>query len=476
MGKKSITKNYLFNMMYEVFLLLTPILVTPYVARVLTSSGVGQYSFTFSIASYFVSFANFGFVFYSQREVAKYQDEKDKQKIVFWELVLCRAIFVAISLVVYILTINFGGFDSKYLVLFLILSLNIISILFDITFYFKGNDQFGKIVFRNILIRLLGIIATFVLVKSPADVWIYTLIQSGMLILGALSLWPFLPKGFFSFDKNQINIKKHIIPAAKLFLPALAGSLYAFLDKSILGIILKSDSANGMYEQAEKMVKMCMTVITSLSAIMITRNSDEFSKGNHEQLSKNVEFTMSFCFLLGIPLAFGIAVVSSNFSPWYFGAGYDAVPALMKIFAPIIFISGLGTVLGQSFFVAIGEDNKFIISVVVGSIINLVLNILMISLWGVYGAAIATVLAELSQLILLLYFAKKQINFGKVILNNWRRISAGIIMFVLCWLIQSNLRSSIINTAIIMIAGMATYCLVLLVTKDPVLKMIKRKH
>lgn len=475
MKKKNITKNYLFNMMYEVFLLLTPILVTPYVSRVLTSSGVGQYSFTFSIVSYFVSFANFGFVFYSQREIAKHQEDKEKQKLIFWELVICRGGFVLGSLIVYLILVFSGTFDIRHQSLLLFLSLNIISVLFDITFLFKGNDLFGKIVLRNIVIRLIGIVAIFLLVKTPNDVWLYTLIQSGMLILGAVSLWPFLPKGFFVFDWSKLEIKKHILPAAKLFLPALAGSLYAFLDKSLLGIILKSDIDNGMYEQAEKMVKMCLTVITSLSAIMITRNANEYSKGNQEQLRRNVEFTMGFCFLLGIPLSFGIAAVSGNFSPWYFGMGYADVPLLMRIFAPIIFVSGMSTVLGQSYFVAIGEDNKFIATVIFGALINLVLNIILIPLWRSAGAAVATVFSEIFQLILLLVFARKTINFVEVLKENMNRVIAGGAMFLVCWGVQLKLQPSFINTVLITTAGILVYLVLLFITKDSSFKLITQR-
>ncbi len=65
--EKSATKNYMYNMIYQVVALIVPLVVTPYISRVLGSNGVGEYSFTYSIISYFVLFGIFGFGYYAQR-------------------------------------------------------------------------------------------------------------------------------------------------------------------------------------------------------------------------------------------------------------------------------------------------------------------------------------------------------------------------------------------------------------------------
>ena len=80
-GKSKVLKNYTLNMLYEVFLLIIPIFVTPYVARVLGEDGSGQYSFTFSVNSFFVLFAALGFNYYAQRLVASHQGKKKQQSI-----------------------------------------------------------------------------------------------------------------------------------------------------------------------------------------------------------------------------------------------------------------------------------------------------------------------------------------------------------------------------------------------------------
>ncbi len=51
---KSIRHNYIYNLLYEVFALLTPLITTPYISRVLGAEGVGIYSYTYATAQYFV--------------------------------------------------------------------------------------------------------------------------------------------------------------------------------------------------------------------------------------------------------------------------------------------------------------------------------------------------------------------------------------------------------------------------------------
>ena len=74
-NRKNIKKNYVFNVIYQLFLMIVPLVVTPYVSRVLLPEGVGKYSFTSSIITYFTIFGALGFGFYAQREIAKHQNE-----------------------------------------------------------------------------------------------------------------------------------------------------------------------------------------------------------------------------------------------------------------------------------------------------------------------------------------------------------------------------------------------------------------
>ena len=58
MPKKSITRNYLYNLAYQILILVLPLVTTPYLARVLGAEGTGIYSYTYTIVNYFVLFGS----------------------------------------------------------------------------------------------------------------------------------------------------------------------------------------------------------------------------------------------------------------------------------------------------------------------------------------------------------------------------------------------------------------------------------
>ena len=59
----------MYNLLYEVFMLIVPIAVTPYVSRTLGENASGQYSYMFSIVTYFTLFAALGFVQFEQSHI-----------------------------------------------------------------------------------------------------------------------------------------------------------------------------------------------------------------------------------------------------------------------------------------------------------------------------------------------------------------------------------------------------------------------
>lgn len=472
-GKSKVLKNYTLNMLYEVFLLIIPIFVTPYVARVLGEDGSGQYSFTFSVNSFFVLFAALGFNYYAQRLVASHQGKKKQQSIDFWEVFIVRLIPCSITLFVYLVSILSGLYGDKYSQLMLILTFNIIAVIFDINFFFQGNEDFAKIVFRSIIIKTLSIVCIFTFVKHSGDLWIYTLIQSLTLLLSNLAIWVYMPRYLLKISFADIHPLKHLKPTMVLFIPTLALSVYTLLDRTLIGLITHDDAENGNYEYAEKLVKMILTVLTSLGTVLSPRNAKRFAEGDVEGVEKNIYHTSRFVMFLGVPLMFGTIAISDNLIPWYLGAGYDKAAMLMKLLAPLVIIIGLSNVFGRQFLIPSNQDKKFTIAIVCGALTNLILNIILISILKSYGAAIATVIAETTVTCVMLYYIRDSIHFTQIIKTSWKYWVIGFAMFLVCYLLSHYLSPSIIHTAGIAIVGMFIYLLGIFIIKDDFLNDVK---
>ena len=75
--KKSIAKNYIYNLIYQMLTILLPLITTPYLSRVLGAEAIGIYGYTISIVTYFILFGTLGVSMYGQREIAyKAEDKK----------------------------------------------------------------------------------------------------------------------------------------------------------------------------------------------------------------------------------------------------------------------------------------------------------------------------------------------------------------------------------------------------------------
>ena len=84
MKQKSISKNYLYNLFYQILVIVMPLITTPYLSRVLGAEAIGIYSYTLSIATYFILFGTLGISLYGQREIAYVQEDDKKRSITFW--------------------------------------------------------------------------------------------------------------------------------------------------------------------------------------------------------------------------------------------------------------------------------------------------------------------------------------------------------------------------------------------------------
>ncbi|KLD58249.1 hypothetical protein WP50_27695 [Lactiplantibacillus plantarum] len=81
-----IVKNYLYNVGYNVLILLTPLLTVPYISRVLGPSGVGINATTNSVITYFLLAGTVGITIYGNREIAFIRDDHRKRSQTFWEI------------------------------------------------------------------------------------------------------------------------------------------------------------------------------------------------------------------------------------------------------------------------------------------------------------------------------------------------------------------------------------------------------
>ena len=463
MAKKSIMKNYIYNLSYQILTLILPIVTTPYLARVLGATGVGIYGYTFSICTYFNLFGSLGVALYGQREIAYNQDNKTKRNKIFYEIIALRFITMTISILIYAFCFMRKG---EYSIYYRILVLELLATAFDISWFFQGLEEFKKTVIRNILVRIVAVSLVFIFVKKSTDLYKFVLIYSLADLIGNLSLWIYLPRYLRGKSVGKIYIFKHLVPILMLFIPQISNQLYKMLDTTMIGKLVADKSETGFYEQAQKIVRLLITIVTSLGIIMIPRIANTFEKGNNKKIVAYLEDSFCFTFLLSFPMMIGISCVADSFVPFFLGQGYDKVIILIRVICPILLLLGIANVIGTQYLLPTKRQKEYTASIFAGVIINFVLNFILILKFQSIGASIATVVSQLAIDIIQLYLVRKELDLVKVAKSSIKYFISSIIMGAACILIFILMDASIKTMIVQVVVGCFVYAIALIALRD----------
>ena len=475
MGKSKIAKNYMYNLLYQVLLLVTPLITTPYISRVLGATNVGIYGFVSSIVAYFVLFGTAGTSLYGQREIAYYQDDPEKRTKIFREIFLIRMFLISIALAVYVFAFCI---DSKYILIYRLMCIEIFANMFDVSWFFQGMQDFKKTVLRNVVIKIVGIALIFAFVKTEKHLAVYTLCSSVPVLVGHLSLWPYLPR-YLRREKSKLEVRSHIKPIFALFIPQIAVEVYTVLDKTMIGTLCTDIAEVGYYTQAQKIIKIALKLVTSLGVVMLPAMALDYKNGKVDKLRESSRKSFKFMSFVGIPIMLGIIGISKNFVPWFFGNGYDPVGPLMAVTAPLIVVISYSTVIGSQYLLATKQQSIYTGSVIAGSCVNFTCNMLLIPKYGAMGASISSVLAEGVVSVIQVCFTRKTIPIIQYTLDNVKYYVSAVLMLFGVLAVGNYVPASILGTAIQIVTGAGIYFALMFVFKDEMMNMgisvLKRK-
>lgn len=464
----SIAKNYLYNVVYQVINLLIPLITVPYVARALGADGVGINAYTNSIMQYFILFGTIGISLYGNRAIAYVRDNKEALSRTFFGILILKFITTGLAYLVFLLFLNNW---SNYQSIFLLQSIYILAATIDISWLYMGLEDFKKTVIRNLMVKIVGVACIFIFVHDYGDLWKYVLILALSQLLGNLSLWMYLPKTIQKVKITWNDIKGHFMPSISLFIPQIAIQIYVVMNKIMLGY-LANTSEVGLFDSSEKIIKMTLAVVTAMGVVMLPRMANTFAKGEIEKVKNYLYQSFDFASYLSFPMMFGLAGIANEFAPWFFGPGFEKTALLIFSISPILVFIAWSNVLGQQYLMPVGKVKGYTVSVIVGAIINFILNIFLIQYYQSVGAAIATVGAELAVTLVQLYWVRKTIEYHKLFQSMWKYLFSGILMFVVLRLIGSLLGVGPLTTILQVISGILIYFILLFILKSQMNKKL----
>ena len=464
-------RNYLYNIIYQVLLIIVPLITAPYLARVLSSESLGVYGYINSVVSVITTFGLLGLQSYGFRQIAYDRDNQNTLNSSFSSIYELRILLLLIITAIYIPF----SLISTYRVFFLIQYALIVAQFIDISWLFIGIEDLRIVSFRNLLAKILSVIGIMLLVKNDDDLWLYFALFAFITLVTAISVYPIALKHVRFCFQGITAIGIHIVPALKLFIPQIATTLYLQFDKIMLKNITGSASQVAYYDYAEKIINIPLAVITALSTVMMPRFANLYAKGDEKTLAVYLHKVVSFALFIGIPMMFGMATIAEDFIPWYLGEEYKATIIAIIILCPVCVITALSNVFGAQYLSAVNKTNVLTIAYYGAAAINIGGNMLMIPKYGYTGAAIATTLCLMFSLIVQFVYVRKKVSFASIYKEIYKMFFSGTAMCLIVLIAAAKLPTAPISTCIEVLLGIVTYFSVSRIQKVEMLSfMIER--
>lgn len=219
----SLKWNYVFNLANKLTSLVIPLIVTPYITRVFSSDRLGIYTYTNTVASYFVTFTLMGISMYGSKQISLKRHDDIASNDEYATLLTVQLLNTALAMLAYFLYVTF--FVSSNQDIYWIQMLYVISAGFDMTWFLSGLERFREIAMRNVIVNLLSAVLIFIFVHTEVDLGIYTLIKVGTIFVSQLIIFVpvFLKQQFYLVNVKQIKLAYQGL--FLLFIPVLALSL-----------------------------------------------------------------------------------------------------------------------------------------------------------------------------------------------------------------------------------------------------------
>ena len=463
----SLKKNFAYQTAYQLLIILLPFLTSPYLSRVIGPEGLGEYSYTYSIAYYFSLFVMLGINNHGTREIAKVRDDVKKRSEKFWNLYLIQ-FFMGFAIIgLYIYTQIICKRDNLLSIIQLIY---VISSMFDINWFFFGLEKFRVTVTRNFIVKILTVVSIFIFVQDKNDVGIYTAIMAIGFLISQLMIWPFALKELVAVKIDKKYLKSNIKPMIVLFIPVIAASIFKYMDKIMLGYLC-SKRELGFYDNSEKIMAIPTGLITAIGTVMLPRIT------NMMKNEKNTELVMTYfknslvgSMMVASALAFGLAAIAPTFAPWFWGNDFSECGILITVISASILFLSWANVFRTQYLIPKNMDGVFVRATIYGAFINFIINYILIKPMGAMGTVIGTVVAEFTVAFYQAIKCRRKLQIGIYIKEIIPYVIIGFIMFCIVYMLSF----IDINTTMLLLIEISVGMIIYIILSLIYLKIVKK--
>lgn len=463
-------KNIVMNTILSFITLVYPLIIFPYVSRILLPSGIGKVNFAVSIINYFSMFAQLGIPLYGIRICSELRDDKLKLTKVVFEIFIIYLITTGIIFFIYLLCVfNIEKFfiEKK---LYLVISFSFFFNLIGFEWLLKSLEEYTLIVKVSVLFRIISLISILILVKDRVDYVKYAFLTifatSGTSLFYIIKLKKYVK--LKSIKLKMLNLSQHLKPIFTFFLMSVAITLYTNLDTVMLGFFSTEEQV-GFYTTALKIKNILVTLITSFGTVLLPRLSYYITQKREEEYKKIIKKSFNYILIVSIPLTFYFILFAKTTIMILAGEKYINSIVLMQILMPTVICIGITNLIGIQVMLPLHQEKKLLVTIIFGAVVDLIINLLFIYKLLALASAVATLAAEIVVLILQILIMKDLI---KTLINKKEIIQiigfsfiAGLITSFIKIFLFHNIIEFFLSGTIFLIS----FIFLLLISKNPLI-------
>lgn len=481
MKQKTLFKNTIYKSILSLVNIVIPIIIGPYIVRLLDVDLYGIYNRVFSEFQIFLAFASFGVYTFGVREISKIRNDKEKISKLFTNLFVISILSNLLILIIYIIY-SFLTSTGITTTIYLIMIIQFIANIFYVEFVNEALENYKFITIKSLIVKIIYFISLILLVRNPDDVVIYAAVISLTVFLNNIISFIYA-KTKIKFDFSKIEIKKNIKPLLAVLVITNVDLLYSQLDKVMIGRYVNDISVT-LYYIPYYIVSTVVSIPYAIINVSIPRLSYILKNEGKEKYQEKLNNSISSLLFVIIPMCFGMFVLAEEIIFLYAGEEYLTAVIPLMIACIVRIIISLESVMNNLIMYPNNKENRILKVSLICGLLNLIMNYILVGLkiFNPSTAMLTTGVSEIIIFILHYKYSTKTLDLKLNIFskNNMLYLILGISFIPISFIIRQLNLGFITTLILIILICVSLYFSVLYIRKDNnmmfILEKIKRKQ
>lgn len=393
-SRRTLAENFLSLTTLQYASYIFPLLVLPYLTRVLGVERFGQIAFAQALIAYFAMLVNFGFGFSATRQVAAERDDPAKLQAVFSQVIWAKVLLAVISFGLMVLFVETQPHRRSQFGLYLACYTLVIGSVLGPEWFFQGIEKMKYITVLGLLSRAAATIMVFAIVRRASDyIWVPVLNGFGNIAGACAGHWTIRKNfGVRVSSPDFKGIRAQLIEGWDNFLSSVFISLYTTTNAFVLGLMTNATEV-GYYSAAERVAGGIRSLWGPVPQVLFPRFVRLFAQ-DRKRGKRQLRIAVVIAGCATLLLSIAGCLISPFLVRYYLGARFLPSIPVVQILVFNAFAIGVNNMLGEQGLIA----NRMYVTVrniVLGSgLLNLALLIPAIKLYGVIGPASSVLIVE----------------------------------------------------------------------------------